>query len=217
MELKEVFQKPFKDLKTLAIGIVVSLIPLVNVLLLPGYFIRVAKNTMAGNQSMPEWKDWQNIVMDSLRVIAIGVVYAIPGLIFLGLAFGSALVQFLVTLGTGNVGGNVLSAALSGLGAGAGWFMLAMILFLIGGFGSTSATLMFAKTGQFSSAFKFKEIYGDFFKGEFLKAIIVVIVLSIVIGFIEAIIPAVGWLISILIGFPLGAVFYTIMADAYGK
>ena len=225
MQIVEAFQKPLKDLKTLAIGILVSIIPVINVLFLPGYLIRVARNTMTGNQSMPEWKELGNMVADSLKLMVIGLVYALPGLVVLFVALPSitvwaSLVNFIAMVVSGNAGNNMQSVIIAGIAAGAGLFLFAILLLVAGGIGSTSAVLMYAKTSQLSSAFKFKEIYGNFFKGQFLKALAVVLVLSIVISIAKEIlvfIPVLGILIYLLILFPMAVAFQSLLADAYGK
>jgi hypothetical protein len=70
----------------LLVGILFSwllLIPLIlAVALLGGYGVEVMRRVMKGNsQLLPEWDNWGELIADGLKLMVVGIVYALPSII----------------------------------------------------------------------------------------------------------------------------------------
>jgi hypothetical protein len=88
-DLKEIFTFPFKDeeaRKHLLIGCLVGLasfiIPLLPILVLFGYSVRIAKQVL-NNESphMIAWDDWGGLAKDGLKMFGIRMIFTLPILI----------------------------------------------------------------------------------------------------------------------------------------
>ena len=63
MDLGVAFKKPFSNITNLIIGIILSLIPIINVLTIPGYLLRVAKKTMSKDKSLPNFSNFGELLL----------------------------------------------------------------------------------------------------------------------------------------------------------
>jgi hypothetical protein len=90
-DLKEIFMFPFKDeeaRKHLLIGCLVALvsfiIPILPILVLFGYAVRIAKQVL-NNESphMIPWDDWGDLAKDGLKMFGVRMIFALPLLILL--------------------------------------------------------------------------------------------------------------------------------------
>lgn len=163
--------------------------------LLYGYVVRIYK----GESPSPELDDWAGLFIDGIKLLIIGIVYAIPIII----------VAFLL------IGGAVISAAAMGMSdvaaiAGAGFGLLIVLIFaIIIGLIVPIAYVRFARTGSMGEAFNFSAIIGHIGKIGWISYIIALIILGVVISVIEFIlmmIPVLGWIL-IFILIPAFAIF----------
>ncbi|KYC45930.1 MAG: hypothetical protein APG12_00541 [Candidatus Methanofastidiosum methylothiophilum] len=81
------FRKPFSDFRKLLIGIVVNIIPIVN-LISYGYILE-SSDIKRGEQTdkMEEWEDYGGFFVKGLIALIISLVYGIPALIVGAIAF----------------------------------------------------------------------------------------------------------------------------------
>ncbi|MCX6798571.1 MAG: DUF4013 domain-containing protein [Candidatus Diapherotrites archaeon] len=77
MNIGAALGKPFNNIVNLVIGIVLMAIPLLNILTIPGYFLRIAKRTMDKDNKLPGFENFGELVVNSIKVIIVGIVYAI--------------------------------------------------------------------------------------------------------------------------------------------
>jgi len=77
MDLKFALQRPFTDIKKLLIGILLSVIPLVNLFSF-GYQIECARLTLKKKKNLPEWKNWKELFINGLLYFIIVLIYFIP-------------------------------------------------------------------------------------------------------------------------------------------
>ena len=86
MDFETNFKKPFTDVKKLLIGILLSIVPVVNFLAV-GYMLETARKSMKKDTSLPEWEGWGDLFVKGLLSIVIEAIYFIPaaivGLIFM--------------------------------------------------------------------------------------------------------------------------------------
>jgi len=164
MDIGLALKKPFSSPKNLIIGLVLSIIPLLNILTIPGYLLRVAKNTMNKDNALPGFGNFGELVVNSLKVIVVGIVY---GIVFTIVTTILALIPV--------VGGILILVA-----------SIAYGLILM------SAMLSLAKTGSLGDAFALGGIIDRAKSKDFIIAVIVggvimgvvLLILFILIGII---------------------------------
>ncbi len=230
MNIGAAIGKPFGNIKNLIIGIILLIIPVVNVLTIPGYLIRVAGKTMNNDNTLPSFGNFGELIIDSIKYLVISIVLMIPAMVVLFIAVGSIVISAISAAAmagsTDMIQQELTTVILGGLAAASGLIVLGVILAVLGMILIISGVLNYAKTRQFEKAFAIKENLRNFFTGSFIIAIIVAIVLSIVLAIIVGIItglvafvPDVGfWLVLIIMTifeFVLAVIAWTIMAEGY--
>lgn len=178
-----------------------SLIPL-----LSGYAVRV----LSGKTPAPEIDNWGRLFVDGWKLNIISIIYMIP-----------AFLVFLVLGGIGAIGlianemagGDPTAAGAALLGILGGIFLsglVSIIMSIIALF----AVLRFAHTDSFGEAFNFSAILSHIGKlgwGTWIIAIIVLLVVALIYGFIVGIlsvIPVLGWFIILFLN-AAAIIFYS--------
>ena len=222
--------KPFGNIKTLIIGLILMVIPIINILIIPGYLIRIANRTMNNDNALPNFGNFGELIVDSIKYFVISVVMMIPAMIVLFIAIGSLVISAIsaaaMSGSTEMVQQELTTVILGGLAAASGLIVLGVILAVIGMILIISGIMNYAKTRQFGKAFAIKENLRNFFTGSFLIAIIVSIVLAIILAFIvglimglAVLIPDVGiWIaliITVIFDFVIMVMIYSLLGDGY--
>jgi len=201
----ESVKRPFTDIGKLVLGIVISIIPIVN-FMFSGYLLNVAKSAMKKDMELPKWENWGTLFVEGLLAFVIGIIYMLPVVVILGglLLVGGLSVPGLIT-------GGMLGMA--GVMAGLGIYLVVLVIVgLVLGFLSTVALLTYAETRDFSSAFAFRDIIKKAFTGTYIVGFIITMVIVGVIAFIIGLIPLIGQFLSTFI---VGTIAYTALAQAY--
>lgn len=210
MTFTEAVKRPFQDLKTLVIGIIVMLIPIVNFTIGLGYILECAKTSLKNNKKLPPWKNWGDLFVKGLVAFVITLIYAIPVIIVLALTVGTAIL-------TGGIsamfteGSLVAMNSLATLGIG---LVLTVIVGVIMSLLSTVAIIRYAEKGNFGSAFEMSAIFKKAFTGTYFAAWLVSMIYALVVVVLLAFIPLVGAGIG---AFLAGVAVYTYLAEAYKK
>lgn len=185
-------KKLFGDFGRLLILIIISIIPIVNFIML-GYVMKVAKETPDSNQP-PALNQYGTLFFDGLKAIIVGIVYLIIPIAILGVGISAFLVPGMPSL----VGaGATIIFSVIGLIA---LFIVSIIFFM--------ALVNFAKYGSISKAFAFSEIFGIIKSvgwGSYILWTIVMFIILVIEGAIGSI-PAIGWVIALVIA-PVFATF----------
>jgi len=201
----ESVKRPFTDIGKLVLGIVISIIPIVN-FMFSGYLLNVAKSAMKKDMDLPKWENWGTLFVEGLLAFVIGIIYMLPVVVILG---GLLLVGGLSVPGL--IAGGMLGMA--GVMAGLGIYLVVLVIVgLVLGFLSTVALLTYAETRDFSSAFAFRDIIKKAFTGTYIVGFIITMVIVGVIAFIIGLIPFIGQFLSTFI---VGTIAYTALAQAY--
>lgn len=201
----ESVKRPFTDIGKLVLGIVISIIPIVN-FMFSGYLLNVAKSAMKKDMDLPKWENWGTLFVEGLLAFVIGIIYMLPVVVILG---GLLLVGGLSVPGL--IAGGMLGMA--GVMAGLGMYIVVLVIIaLVLGFLSTVALLTYAETRDFSSAFAFRDIIKKAFTGTYIVGFIITMVIVGVIAFIIGLIPFIGQFLSTFI---VGTIAYTALAQAY--
>ena len=82
--------------KTVAIGGVLSFLSflLVPIVLVAGYYVRVLRSTMHGEEMPPAFDEWGDLATDGLKAVVIGFVYSLVPSVIGGVVFAIAGVSF---------------------------------------------------------------------------------------------------------------------------
>jgi len=157
VDIGTAIKRPFTNITNLIIGLIVMIIPIINILVLPGYLLRVAKTAMTGDDKLPGFSDIGGLVVSSIKAIVVGVIYLIILTIIMSIL---ALIPV--------IGG-----------------ILALIAYIIAIFVILAGFMTLADTGSIGDALAFKALFGKAKKGDFIIAVIVgYIIMAIVVGII---------------------------------
>jgi len=182
-------KKMFRDLGRLVVLIVLSIIPIVD-LVVAGYFCKVIRETPTSSE-LPELKDYLVMWVQGLKVAVAAFVYTIVPGILIGVGAG-----FFVGY-QGMITGVAIVTMLIGVIL---MFFLAIILAM--------AIVHMVKHNSFGKAFAVGEILAVIRKigwGKYILWLIVIFVCALILGAISMI-PLIGWLISAIIS-PVFGVF----------
>lgn len=210
--------KPFSNIKNLVIGIVLMIIPIVNILTIPGYMLRVAKKTMSGDNSLPGFGNFGELVVDSIKAIVVGIVYGIIITIVL-------FILMLIPYGIGAVLGFI-------------WYIVAIFMLL-------SAMMTLARTGSIGAALGVPSVLKRVANGGFIASVIVgaiiadiiaaIVMVIVILIFAASMLPVflsgtipdaaalmgmisglgIGMVIMLVVAYILVVFFYSLVAGSY--
>ncbi|MFH1225572.1 MAG: DUF4013 domain-containing protein [Candidatus Diapherotrites archaeon] len=218
---------PFGNMKGLAIGSVIGAIPFVN-MFVSGYGLLAAKKAIDGKAGLPSWKsNIANIIVKTIMAIIIGMIYILPGLVLVLVGVAAAVGPIIAAVMSGS--SESLGAAIgTAIVAGGAFFLLGMLLWIIGGLLATMGMMNWVKKGNFMSAFALGTALKKVITGTFWVSVIVMIAYAIaamfiagIIAAILAFIPVLGWVLSLLVQglvvYILSVTTYTIYARVYAE
>ena len=180
---------------------------IIGILFWPGYALRALKATLAGSDELPEFGDWGEMVVDSLKLIIVSIVYSIiPAIvIFIGILGSAASIQ---NLGT-------LMSPMAAFGLIGGVVLIGIILEIIFSLALIAAIANMALyDSDIGAAFRFSEIL-DLIKSigyvDYIIWFIVMFIVGIVVGIIAGILNAIliGILLTPLIVMPYAYLLYS--------
>jgi hypothetical protein len=140
---------------------------------LNGYVMRIYR----GANPAPEVDGWGNLFVDGLKLIVVGLIYAIPIIILWLAAYGKLLVMALA----GNFK-EIRSAMLGGWAPNIGLVLLIDLLELCIAVLVPIASIRLARTGSFNEAFNFSAILETIGKIGWIHYIIALIFIGILIA-----------------------------------
>lgn len=184
-------------LTRLAIGSIfvifgVLLIPLV---LVHGYFVRVAHSISNGESVPPDFDNWYSLFVDGLRLLAVLFVYFVAPFVLVVVGVTAVFaVPSIPYVGLDPLLVRRIFIALGGVGLG---------LFLLCGYVAPAAVVNFARTGRMRSAFALRRIWPVLKTGSYATAWVlalgIMITANAVIGVLA--ITVVGSLVGALVYF----------------
>ena len=192
-------KRPFEDVGTLAIGIILSLVPIVSFLAM-GYQVNIAKETLNGKYGMPKWDDWGGLFVKGLIVAVMYFVYLIPAMI-------------VFVLGAGGVVAAAISnpSAVMGAIAGGGVFiLLGGLLALLAMYLIPAGIVGYARSDDIKAFFDRETIFSKAFKADYFIVSLVMMVLWIVAMVVSGIIPVIGFAVG---SFSVGVMGNTLFAE----
>jgi hypothetical protein len=135
-----------------------------------GYVMRIYR----GVPSAPEVDNWGILFVDGLKLLVVGIVYAIPIMLLWGLIYGSMILAL--------IQGQINDAAVTSFTPNLVLMLLMNILEITVGIIMPVASIRFARTGSFSEAFNFNAILETIGKIGWINYIIALVLVSLVIA-----------------------------------
>ncbi|MCX6710226.1 MAG: DUF4013 domain-containing protein [Candidatus Woesearchaeota archaeon] len=163
-------KRPFSDFRNLIIGILLGIIPIVN-LFVSGYVLTAGNLSLKKKLGLPEWVDWGNLFIRGLCSIFISIIYLIPALAVFSAAAAIfiAKVSYLFDIaGVVDASGltpeiirevvKLIPVPLSAAFA---------VLFILAVYVMPSAWLKYAKDWKIREAFRIKEVFRRAFSAKY--------------------------------------------------
>lgn len=137
-------------------------IPLLPTLVVMGYFAEVARRAIAeGELQLPEWKQWDRLLLDGLRLFGAGLIFMLPTLavMFLafGLMFGTSVFAGLLETGGEEAILRFMWLPLAASLGGVALMGVSLLLALVTGAVLPPASMHVIATGDFMAAFRYRE------------------------------------------------------------
>lgn len=180
---------------------VILLIPIVNFIGL-GYILRIIKATLAGIDDLPDFDEVGDMFIDGLKVLIVGIVYAIPIWIIaaiigaiLGAIFPATTTYYTSADANAIIGGMIASYAVL--------FIVALIIGLIEIIGIAN---MAYYDGELGAAFKFSDILNYIATigwGKYIAVYIIIALIGVVISIIAMFVGILLVFVGVFITMPL--------------
>jgi hypothetical protein len=135
-----------------------------------GYIMRVYR----GVQPAPDVDQWGTLFIDGLKLLVVGIVYAIPLLILWVLIYGTLFLAIF--------SGSIDEPAMAAYAPNLFLMLLFYVVEIIVAVFLPVVYIRFARTGTFSEAFNFSAVIGTIGKIGWLNYIVALILISLVIG-----------------------------------
>jgi hypothetical protein len=192
--------------KTVLVGGVLSILSflLIPAFIVSGYLVRVLRRTMEGNDEAPVFEDWESLLTDGLKAFAITLVYGlVPAIIGFVLVGGGTIAALSGDAGSLIGGASILVGGLLSMVLGlAAWYMI------------SAATANFAETGRVSAGFDFGALRPILLSKTYATGWLMalgVIVLGSIVASVLNVVPFLGTLAGVFVGFyAMVAAYYII-------
>ena len=212
MDLKFALQRPFTDIKKLLIGILLSVIPLVNFFSF-GYQIECARLTLKKKKNLPEWKNWKELFINGLLYFIIVLIYFIPVIFVSILWMGKELLKGILSpsFNADLLTENEIIKLSSVL------ILVFFILYWVYG-----ALINYSSNFKFKDAFDFKKISTKVFTGKFVGAALASFLITYLFSYVFSFLPGItipGLSIFSIVepigGFISGIMAFTLLAESF--
>ena len=229
---EEALKKPFTDLGKLIIGVIVSIIPIVN-WIAQGFILEssgLGKNKPSNK--MPEWKDLGDYFVKGFLSYVIIFIYAIPAIIVFGIAIGYAVGSFIPIL-VGVMPEGLMSSIMAGqlpseeirqlvsqhwmlalptLITVAPLILLGLVLLLAACYLSPIAILNYIKNKRFGKAFDFNFVISKAFTGKYF---ITWLIVGIIAAILKAVLYFIPWIGMAIAFFVSGVIAYSLFGQVF--
>ena len=223
VDYKEALEKPFTDFRKLLIGVLLSIIPIINWFAV-GFEMTCSNVGRIKSKKMPEWKDFGDLFKKGFFNFAIAFIYFIPSVLILVLSAGKIFLNALNTIplqqlqaaATDEARAAILQPIIQGMVPSLisvlPLVIIALLLSILIIYIIPIAVLSYLENERFSDAFKIKEIFRKAFTGKYFVMWLLVMVLSALINGLFRIIPYIGDAIS---AFIIGVIAFSLIGQVY--
>lgn len=199
---------------TILIGGVLSFLGflVIPAILVNGYLLRVVRAAVEGDQTPPRFSDWGDLFVDGLLVWVVGFVYVGVPMMVLGVWIAAFFAVATVTTGAppdpAPAVGPAALVGLLGLLAAGGFLLVAVYLL-------PAALANFARTDDVVAAFHLRTVARAAFTVDYLLAVVLVVVVSVVLGFVGGLLTVV--LVGVFVLFYLQVVVAHIVGQGFAR
>lgn len=229
---EDAIKKPFTEMGKLVLGIILSIIPIVN-WIAQGFILEcsgVGKNKPS--KKMPEWKDLGDYFVKGFLSYVIMFIYMIPAIIVFMAAIGYAAFSFMAMF-SGMASQEMINSMaasqmsrpelaqfisqnwillLPTLIAVAPLLIIGLILLLGAAYFSPIAVLNYIKNKKFGKAFDFNFVFKKSFTANYFIVWIIAGVIGMVLKAILGFIPWIGFAIAYFIS---GVIAFSLFGEAF--
>lgn len=223
----QAIKRPFTDFKKFIIGIVLLVIPGVNIItsfIVRGYQLECSKNIKKKKYELPEWKYLKYFVIGILSFL-ISLIYLLPALIIFFISVGNIVLDVIKTTEPDlqSIIASISSGEITGV-------IISIILFVITSYIVPIALLEYLNKYKFKDAFKINTVLKKAFTRKYLGVILVIILYYIfvyitfsIIAALIAFIPAtlitqvISVILSSIVSFIIGVTGFTLIGEVYPK
>ena len=164
-----------------------------------GYMMRIYR----GTNPAPELNEWGSMFIDGIKLWVVEIIYALPVIFLDFVLLGTASVAFVSTLKTSATGLYIDPNAMIGLLLGIFFgSLIIVIVAVVIGLITATAFVRFARTGSFSEAFNFTEIFSHIGKIGWMTYIVALLMLVIMVGIVTVVslvIPYIGFVVFLIL------------------
>lgn len=229
----EAIKKPFTDLTKLVIGIVLSIIPIIN-WFAQGFILESSGlGKTKPSKKMPDWKNWGSLFFKGFVSYVIAFIYAIPAVLVFIIGAGFTFISLMNTyLGTvipkellssvvagetspkaiGELISQNWALALPTLISLAPILLLGATLLLLAVYLTPAAVLNYLKNNKFSKAFDLNLVFKKAFTVKYFAVWIIGGIIVIVVTGILNLIPVIGNAMGFFI---TGVIVYSLFGQAF--
>lgn len=197
------FEKPFTNVKNLLIGILLSILPIINWFAI-GFAMKCSGvGKTKPSKKMPEWKNFGDLFTKGFFASLISLIYMIPAIIILAFSLGGVLVTYFSQIPMDQIANKtseevqvilqpIIDSTAPALVAAIPFILLALLLAFLAAYVLPIAILSYLEKENFSEAFKIKKIFSKSFKINYFAVWLVSILASMILGALLNIIPILG-------------------------
>jgi|SRR3989338_3866936 len=198
-------ERPFTDFKKFMLGLLFSLIPIVN-FIAAGYELECGRLASKKQFKLPEWGGYGKLFIKGLLQFCISLIYLmIPVVLFLIGFWGG-----FATLFSGNPDAGLIIAVLI-----SNWILIlvSVLLFILAAYVSYSAIVNFAIKGRFKDGFSV-DVWKRAFTWRYFMVIFIGVVYMALWMLLLSFIPYVGGVVA---GFVGGVTIFTLLGQVYSE
>jgi len=170
IDLAQILTFPFQDqdwLKKFLIAsllVLFSFIPVIPLVLLLGYAAEIIRRIAVDHESpsLPEWDDLSLYFNEGIRLFGVGAVYMVPATLLFVIGYVGMFIPVLLVEIGGMTETEAVFFIITGYLVGFGMMGIGAMVFLLTGLILPIAGTHAVVTGDFKSAFKFRELWSLF-------------------------------------------------------
>jgi hypothetical protein len=198
-------------------GVLVLLSPFVLPLLpLFGYYLRVVKAGIDGDETPPVFGEWVELSVDGLKAVVVSFVYFLVPLVF------TLIGGIVIGVGAILAQERAVAGVATGIGVVGALFVFAsLVTVLLATYVFPAALANMARSGDIADAFALSDVFGVAFSVEYLVAGLLGIAAVVLIGIVNTVLTVLTLglflLLAVFVQFYAQAVFFYLFGRGYAN
>jgi hypothetical protein len=231
VDYESAIRKPFGDASKLIIGIIVSLVPVINFFSMGFILESTGFGKTKKSKKMPDWKNWPNLFVRGFFGFLVSFVYVLPALVFFALAFGVAVFSMMANVMAPVISSDFIEAAIndqiepsfftnmfsenwpsaiSSIMRATPLFIVGGLLYLVGIYLTPIGIVNYMKKKKISAAFDLRKVVKTGFTSKYFVVWFVNALISMFALWLLLIIPVLGGSVHFFI---IGLITYSLYGD----